>query len=569
MLEDKGPQNHKSVEELIEDKKEELAKNAAEAGPEPEAAESETAEPEAKPEEKPEGEEKDEEPEEEKKSRGGYLKSQKFRRGSISTAFTAGFIAVVVLLNVLVGILGQKFPSINLDLTKTSTNSLSAQSEKVIDSVKTPTTVTICATQQQVQNDQIYAENGLQYSQVGSLAAKIAERNSNIKVQYVDLDKNPAFANDYKSDNLTAGDVIVKTDKRYRVLAYNDLFDIETSQDGSSQQVYSNVDGAFAGALSAVISDKLPIVAFDTGHTEKQDMSAYKKLLSSNSFDTKDFNLLTDAIPSGAQMIVLGYPTTDLSDAEVTKLSQFLASKTVDGDRSLMLTFYPDQGSMPKLENFLKEWGLAVPQAVIVETNQQKYLSEKPQYLLSDVQSTLDLTGKAKEQQSGQTTDYGYFFTPVSNPINILYQSKGTRATYSLAKTSSTCYLVDNNTKEGATPPQASYNTVALSQDTVTANDKTYKSNVIAVGSSLLLSDGVINSSTFGNGKYMADLSKYATGTTAAANALNIPVKEMNATDITLNSALAGVLGLGIFTVLIPLSILIAGLMIYNKRRRL
>lgn len=558
MLEDKGPQNHKSVEELIEDKKEELAKKAAEAGPEPET------------EPKPETEEKAGEPEEEKKSSGGYLQSQKFRRGSISTAFTAGFIAVVVLLNVLVGILGQKFPSINLDLTKTGTNSLSAQSEKVIDSVKVPTTVTICATQQQVQNDQIYSEYGIQYSQVGSLAAKIAERNSNIKVQYVDLDKNPAFANDYKSDSLTAGDVIVKTDKRYRVLAYTDLFDIETSQDGSSQQVYSNVDGAFAGALNAVISDKLPVVAFDTGHTEKQDMSAYKKLLSSNSFDTKDFNLLTDAIPTGAQMIVLGYPTTDLSDAEVTKLSQFLSSKTVQGDRSLMLTFYPNQGSMPKLENFLKEWGLAVPQAVIVETNKQKYLSENPSYLLSDVQSTLDLTGKAKEQQNGQTTDYGYFFTPQSNPINILYQSKGTRATYSLAKTSASCYLVDNNTKENANPPKASYNTVALSQDTVTASDsKTYKSNVIAVGSSLLLSDGVVNSSTFGNGKYMADLSKYATGTTATANALNIPVKEMNASDITLNSALAGVFGLGIFTVLIPLLIIITGLVIYNKRRHL
>lgn len=562
MLEDKGPQNHKSVEELIEDKKEELAKKAeASENPEPKTAE---------PEKEPETPEKESEPEEEKHSGGGYLKSQKFRRGSISTAFTAGFIAVVVLLNILVGILGQKFPSMNIDLTQTGTNSLSAQSEKVIDSVKIPTTVTICATQQQVQNDQIYANYGIQYSQVGSLAAKIAERNHSITVNYVDLDKNPAFANDYKSDNLTAGDVIVKTDKRYRVLAYTDLFDIETSQDGSSQQVYSNVDGAFAGALNAVISDKLPIVAFDSGHAEKQDMTAYKKLLSSNSFDTKDFNLLTDEIPANTQMIVLGYPTTDLSDAEVTKLSQFLSSKTVDGDRSLMLTFFPNQGSMPKLQNFLKEWGLEVPQAVIVETNKQKYVTQNPSYLLSDVQTTLDLSGKAKEQQNGQTTDYGYFITPQSNPVNILYTSKGSRTTYSLAKTSSTCYLVDNTTKEGANPPQASYNTAALSQDTVTVSgSKTVKANVIAVGSSLLFSDGIINASTFGNGKYMADLSKYATGTTATANALNIPVKEMNASDITLSSSLAGVFGLGIFTVLIPLAIAITGIIVYSKRRHL
>lgn len=499
-----------------------------------------------------------------------FFHSQKFRHGSISTAFSIGFIIVVVLVNILVGILGDKFPSMNLDLTQNGSNTLSADSLKVVDRVKVPATIYILATKEQVQNDSLYSSYGISSSsQVGSLAAKIAERNSNIKVQYIDLDKNPTFAAEYKSDNLTAGDVLVKTDKRYRVLTYTDLFNIQYSQDYSSQQASSNVEGAYASALNAVVADKLPIAAFDTGHSEKMDMTAYKSLLTNNSFETKDFNLLTDQIPDGAQMIVLGYPTTDYTDAEIKKLSDFLGSKTMAGDRSLMVTFYPSQAKMPKLSNFLSEWGIEVPQSVVAESDQSKFISGNPTYLLSDIQTTLDLTGKS--EQSGQSsTNYGYFITPDSCPINLLYASKGARTTYSLAKSSAGSYLVSSSTKSSATPAKASYNTAALSQETISAgSDKYYKANVIAVGSSLVFSDGIINSTTFGNGKYMADLSKYATGTSSSDTAISIPTKALNATDITLSTGMSTLLGLGVFTLLFPMIIAIIGIVVHHKRRHL
>lgn len=499
-----------------------------------------------------------------------FFHSRKFRRGTLSTAFTVGFIAIVVLVNVLVGILDQKYPSINLDLTKNGSNTLSSQSLKVVDGVKTPITISIIGTKQQVQNDSLYSNEGISSSsQVGTLAEKIAERNPEVKVEYIDLDKNPTFAAEYKSDGLTTGDVVVKSQKRYRVLTYSDLFDIQYGQDDSSQQVSSNVEGAYASALSAVTAEKLPVVAFDTGHSEKMDMTAYKALLKNNSFETKDFNLLTDKIPDGVQMIVLGYPTTDYTDAEIEKLSNFLNSKTLAGDRSLMVTFYPSQTKMPKLSTFLKEWGIEVPQSVVAESDQSKYISGNPTYLLSDIQSSLSLTGKT--DQSGQSsTDYGYFITPDSCPINLLYTNKGDRTTYSLAKSAASSYLVNSSTKSTETPAKASYNTAALSQEVLsTGSDKTCHANVIAIGSSLVFSDGIVNSSTFGDGKYMADLSKYATGTSNSDTAVSIPTKQINATDITLTTAQSTWLGLGVFTLLIPMIIAVIGIMVHHKRRLL
>ena len=492
-----------------------------------------------------------------------YFGSTKFRRGGISTAFTIGFLVVVILVNVIVGILGQRFPSMNLDLTKNNTNTLSEQAVKVVDSVKEPVDVYILATEDQVKNDQILADYGLQYSQVGALAAKMQERNSNIKVQYIDLVKNPTFANQYKNDNLQQGDVLIKSSKRDRVLAYTDLFSVQTSQDGSgAQETYSQVDSALASGINSVVAENMPVVAFDTGHGEQIDTTTYKQLLSNNSFETKDFNILTEAVPDKTQLIVLGCPTTDYTDAEISKLDAFLSSTKIAGDRSLIITFHPSQKEMPKLSAFLQEWGIEVPQAVIVESDQSKMYTNDASYILSNVGTDITLNDK---------TDYGYFLTPQSNPINILFQSKGNKVTYSLAKSNDTSYLEDNNSKPSDNPAKQAYNTAVLSQDTVDAGSgkEPYKANVIALGSSVMFESQILAANTYGNGKYVVDLSKYATGTSDTATAVTSTPVQTNVSDITLSAQTSTLLGFGVFTVLIPLLIAIAGIVVFRKRRHL
>ena len=53
--------------------------------------------------------------------------------------------------------------------------------------------------------DTLLAEYGIKYSQVSTLAEKMAEKNSNISVEYIDLDQNPAFASEYKDDGDDCG----------------------------------------------------------------------------------------------------------------------------------------------------------------------------------------------------------------------------------------------------------------------------------------------------------------------------------------------------------------------------
>ena len=107
----------------------------------------------------------------------------------------------------------------NLDLTEGHVNTLSDSAAEIASNVQNPTTIYIMASEDIAKSDTLLAEYGIKYSQVSALAEKMAERNSNISVEYIDLDQNPAFASEYQDDGLMTADVLVKTDKRYRVLA--------------------------------------------------------------------------------------------------------------------------------------------------------------------------------------------------------------------------------------------------------------------------------------------------------------------------------------------------------------
>lgn len=495
---------------------------------------------------------------------GDFFKSARFRHGGVATVFTAGFIVVIVLLNIVVSVLSDRFPSVNLDLTAGNTNTLSEDAQKVVDAVKSPTTITILANEEDVRNDAVLSSSyGLKYSQVGILASKMQERNPNIKVEYVDLDKNPTFASNYQNDSLTAGCVLVKTEKRYRVLQVTDLFNVQSDYTTGASQSYSTVDGALASAVNQTNSETLPVVAFATGHNELLDASAFKSLLAGGSFETVSFNLLTEEVPEKAQMIVLATPSTDFTEEELKKLDTFLSDSKLLASRSLFITFHPSQEALPNLSNFLREWGIEVPRAVVMETDQTKLSRNDPTYILTQ-------TGMDSDIDFGSgTTDYGYVTMPQSTPVNLLFQSQDGVSTHALAASYDSSYLVDESTAADSEPKKASYTTLALAQKYMTINNKSYQQNVVVAGSSLMFSSGYLTASTFGNGKYTLDLAKYVTGTTNNDSGVVITPVQTNVTDITLTAAASNILGIGVFTLLIPLAVLLAGVVVFLKRRHL
>ncbi|WP_283609695.1 GldG family protein [Faecalispora anaeroviscerum] len=496
---------------------------------------------------------------------GKVLSSQKMRRRGISTVFTAVFLAVIILLNVIVSMLSTRFPSINLDLSAQKTNSLTEDSIKVVDAVKLPTTITILGSEADVRDNVLYSGYGFEYSQVAILSDKIKERNSNITVKYVDLDKNPTYASELGESNLTAGCVVVSTEKRHRVLQITDLFSQQTDYTTGSATSYSMVGTALASAISQVNSEKLPVIAFATGHEEIYDSTALQGVLKNASFETVSFNILTDAIPANAQMVMLASPATDYTPQELKKLDTFLENNKLTADRSLLITFYPSQEALPNLSAFLKEWGIEVPRSMVVERDQSHIAESDASFILTqtNVDSTVTL--------NSESTQYDNVVMPQASPVNLLFTSRDGVTTHSLAQSYDTTYLVDSSSTQDTVKnaKQQAYTTVALAQKNLSLDGTIYKQNVIVAGSSPMFADGVINASAYGNGKYVTDLIRYATGETDSNTGILVTPVQTNQVDINLSQSASVILGFGVFTILIPLCVLAAGFVVFLKRRHL
>ena len=73
----------------------------------------------------------------------------------------------------------------------------------------------------------------------------------------------------------------------------------------------------------------------------------------------------------------------------------------------------------------------------------------------------------------------------------------------------------------------------------------------------------------FGNSEYLSDLMKYATDTDGSEVSVLTERVQTNILDITASQGTIVMLGLGVFTVGLPVVILAMGLVIFLKRRHL
>lgn len=563
-------ENKTPQEELLEEVKEQEA--AAEAASQ--------TEPETKEEPKADGEktEKKDKKEDKKPKKENVLKkvtgSRKFQRGGMATAFTAVFVVVVILVNVVVSLLSERFPSMNMDLTVNQVNTLSEEALDVAkNEVNYDTTLYLVLTDSWVDYAAGY---GYPYSSLTSLADKLAEANSKIKVEKIDLEKNPTFANRYANENISNGCVVVESEKRSRVLGISDLFPAETNQQTGSSSVYNNVDASLASAIKQVNLEEVPVVAIATGHDEllTSQLESLTAFFEDNAFEVKQFNILTEDVPENTQLLFLPTPNTDYTDEELSKLDAFLANEESTKSRTLLFTSNPGQADLPKLNAFLAEWGIGYdPTSVVMESDSSRYLFNSPLYYISD---------KVVDEEAGVDViegDYSLLLTPSSVPVEQLFEANNSIVTYPILTTSESAYLQktedlsDKTTEDvqadAENADKKAYYTGMVARKALDTTGSGNYANVIVLGSSAMITSTYLNTNTFSNGSYFSNVVKYATNTTDTDNTVYSPKTEAATYDMTATTSVVNFLGLGLFTITIPVVILLAGLVIYFKRRHL
>lgn len=488
---------------------------------------------------------------------------EKFKHGSLAVVFTVVFIAVIIVINVLVSALTTRFPSMNFDLTKEGLNTLSDEATDVAKEIVNETTIYIIGSEDAIRGDEVYSNYSLKYSQVANLADRLHELNDKIKVEYIDPDMNPQFISDYAGDSLTTGKVMVKTDKRHKTLAVTDLFSIQQDSSTGQYNYYSKVDGALANALYLVNLDTVPVVAFATGHNEmltvSDNLSTFTGMLNDNNFEVKEFNMLTDEIPEDASIVVLGTPTTDYTSEELSKLEAYLGDEKMASSRTLYVMTAPNAGwsSMPNLSSFLAEWGMEPQSQEVLESNTNNTLYNMPYAIFANVtDSVLSKT-------------YDNVVKVQAAPVKRLFTANNDISTYSVIETSDTAYL-SNDEKVLETPETDTYTILAFAQRYMDNQGKIC-ANVVVDGCAADFYDGssLLGNSTFGNKDVTLDLIKNLTGTTDTRVGLTVNQTQTNTMDISASSAVTWSIGMMLFTIMVPVAVLVIGLVIFLRRRHL
>ena len=487
----------------------------------------------------------------------------KVKRGSVATLMTVLFVAIVVALNVVVSALTDRFPSMNIDLTAQGLNTLSEQALEIARGVENETSIYLIGAEENYRENTIYSNYGLEYSQVANLAERMQEANSKIHVEFIDPDTDPQFISDRAEDYLTTGKVLVETEKRSKVLSVNDLFSLQQDETTYQTVGYSMVDSALAGALELVNMDEVPVLTIATGHDEilsSSNLTAFETLLGSQNFDVQEVDFMLEEIPAETQILLIPAPTSDYTDEEIQRLRDFLEDEETAKDLTVMVTCYPSQGELPKLAGFLEEWGVQAEPGIVAETSSSRVVVAQSSYVLVDAAE--DILAE---------DGYSRLVSPVSSPLTLLFESNDGISTRALWSTRDTAYVITEDTTEAeAADPVTSQQIVATqSYRTVDVGEESYTRNVVVFGSSYVFTDTFLNASAFDDRQYVTDLLQYVTATDGSSITVETQAVQTQTYDVGASQSTIMLLGLGVFTIAIPVIILAVGLVIFLRRRHM
>lgn len=497
------------------------------------------------------------------------IHGKNFKYGSMSTVIVAVVVILTVLVNVGVSALVNRFPSLKLDMTTGSRLTLSQDMNEIVDTVTEDTEIIFCGERSEVEqtyNNAVSTYVGADAMSEGtrliSLAERAAERNDKISVRFVSLDENPSFVNEFPNEDLTDDCVIIRTKYRYRVLGLADMYTRSLNSNGLTYQYYSIVEYVLANALVATNLSDVPVVALATGHGEGEP-TALTALLREDNFEITSIDLLTaKEISKDIDVLMICEPEEDFTTQALEVIEEFLLN---DGNygKSVMIFVKPSRKDTPNLNAFMADWGMKVGPAgaLVAESDSSRYMQEAYVPLLN-VSSNVD---GGLSELAGQTV-----IGSGIAPMTMAFEAQSGVAAFKLLYTNSTAYTIPDGSDMTYKPQEGDYGenvVLAHGERYLTKDGESYYSRV-----SVCTSTDVFNywsNRLSSNKNVVQQYFKYLTGTLGEDHSVYIEGIKFTSADMTVTQSQVNTIGLGIFTITIPVVVLLFGLVVWLRRRHL
>ncbi|MBQ7171286.1 MAG: GldG family protein [Clostridia bacterium] len=321
------------------------------------------------------------------------------RAGGYSILITAIVLAALIFVNLIVAALPASVT--RLDATSAGLYTLDGQTKQILSAVSEDITLYhVC-------------QDGKEDSRITELLGRYAAANGRITVKTVDPVVSPAFVAKYTEDSLADNSVIVESGKRFKIVPYSEMIYTDYSNITEEEYYYYIYYGVqptgtpvFAGenaltsAVDFVTVPSVPKLYVLSGHGETALSTTVTSYIEEENFELETISLLTSSsssgepdtitdelsgitikVPEDASCILINVPTSDLSEPELTALLDYLKN----GGTIVVAADYrtADLSNMLKLANAL---GLEIPGSLVIETA-QSYYTQAAYWLLPKAQS--------------------------------------------------------------------------------------------------------------------------------------------------------------------------------------
>lgn len=466
-----------------------------------------------------------------------YLKN-----GSYSSIMIVVFVAIIIVINMIVGNLPSKYTRLDISSEKLYT---------IGDETK--------AMLKDLDKDVIIyqiAQRGSEDENISNLLQRYADEYDHITVEQKDPVVNPKFISEYTSDNLSSNSLIIVCGDRNKVVNYNNIYESSLDYNTYSYKTTGfDGEGQITSAIAYVTSENLPVMYTLEGHGEQDLDSTVKEDIEKANMEIKSLNLLTEeSVPEDASCLLIDAPTTDISEDEKTALIEYLEN----GGKAMIFSDYTGQ-EMPNFDAVLENYGVNRVDGLVFEGDSQHYAAQMPYYLVPTINST-DIT-------SDLVSSGYYILMPYAQGIQKSEDVRDTVTIESLLTTSDSAYSktdVNSGTlsKEDG-DVDGPFDLGVSITETVDTDKETH---IIYYSTSNLLQSQVNQMVSGGNEKLvMASLS--ALVDTEDSTTVSIPSKSLEVSYLTLTAYDASFWKICVIG-LIPGAFLLVGFMIWLKRRK-
>lgn len=463
--------------------------------------------------------------------------------GAYSTGMIAVSIAIAAIVNLMLGELPASWTSV--DMTSQKLYSLTDQTKEYIKGMQEDVAIYVIVSDEK--KDTTLAQT----------LQRMDDLSDHITVEYIDPNVNPRFHTQYTDDSISLNSLIIVSDKRSKVVDYNDIYESEYSYDyttggySSSTTGYDG-EGQIVSALDFVVSDDMPKLYMTTGHGEYSLSTSFTTAVSKENVDYEKINLMDyDAVPDDASALLIYGAVSDFSTDDRDKVLSYLEQ----GGKVMLVLGYTEEAT-PNLDALLSYMGIRRSGGLVVEQDGNNYYNNP--YLLLPTQGYSTYT----------TGLYGkyYVFAPYSYGLviedeaaeDISYDSFLTTSDKAFAKTD----INDlTNYEKGEADEDGPF---AVGLSAVRTLDDGAEASMVVYASEQMFTD---EANSMVSGANLMLFTNTVSGYAEHAVSVSVPVKPYEVSYLTVTQSKAVLIGV-LTTIVVPVGCLAAGFVIWFRRRK-